>query len=206
MQYSRNQISYFVFNNFWIIIDNLHTRWNLLFICFICSTHFVFLRQLSILAFMILMERDVCSQQQGMVMFLQLDYQRTWLKVGGKDNSLLTDIVSLSRLYYKGLSAYSLVPRLTSTGRLGGKGWCIGHWFLDKSKLMHFHKFYVMCGTVLMTIFKRKQDQWKNSLQSRHILQCDWFGRSNWLMVGASWQTIPRERLTCQNREGEGTK
>ena len=119
MQYSRNQISYFVFNNFWIIFDNLHARWNLLFICFICSTHFVFPRQLSILAFMILMERDVCSQQQGMVMFLQLDYQRTWLKGRGKDDSLLTDIVSLSRSYCKGLSTYSLVPCLTSTGRLG---------------------------------------------------------------------------------------
>ena len=58
------------------------------------------------------MERDVCSQQQGMVMFLQLEYQTTWVKARGKDNSLLTDIVSLSGLYYncKGLSTYSLTP------------------------------------------------------------------------------------------------
>ena len=41
------------------------------------------------------------------------------------------------------------------------------------------------------------------NLQSRRTLQCDWFGHSNWLRVGASQKMILRERLTCQNR-GEG--
>ena len=25
---------------------------------------------------------------------------------------------------------------------------------------MHFHRFYIMCGIVLMTLFKRKKDQY----------------------------------------------
>ena len=64
-------------------------------------------------------------------------------------------------MHTKGPSTYLLFPFLTSTGCLGGEGvrqwtlvWDIN--FLDKSKLMHFDKFYIMCGTVLVTSFTVK--------------------------------------------------
>ena len=49
-----------------------------------------------------------------------------------------------------------LFPHLTSTACLGGEGvrQCTLVWgmnFLDKSKLMHFDEFYIMCGKVLVT-------------------------------------------------------
>ena len=70
-------------------------------------------------------------------------------------------------------STYSLFPRLKSTGHFfwggGGRGLrrlhIIGS-MLDKIKLMHFHKFFFMCGKALVTLFKRKQDH-------LYILHCD---------------------------------
>ena len=54
-----------------------------------------------------------------------------------------------------------LFPHLTSTACLGGEGvrQCTLVWginILDKSKLMHFDKFYIMWGTVLVTSFTVK--------------------------------------------------
>ena len=70
-------------------------------------------------------------------------------------------------------STYSLFPRLKSTAHFFGGGGGGGYVdctllgsMLDKIKLMHFHKFFFMCGKALVTLFKRKQDH-------LYILHCD---------------------------------
>ena len=68
----------------------------------------------------------------------------------------------------QGAVCISRLPRLTSTGRLeggggregGGKAVDVsgGHFFLGKSKLMHFRKFNVNCRTDLKTWRLRTSD------------------------------------------------
>ena len=53
--------------------------------------------------------------------------------------------------------AYSLFLRLKSAGRFrGGVGvrqWTLVRGIFGQNKLMHFHKFYVKCGTALVALF-----------------------------------------------------
>ena len=45
----------------------------------------------------------------------------------------------------------------------GVRQWTLVRGILDKSKLMHFHRFYVMCGQAFLSLFKRKAGPTKRS-------------------------------------------